>query len=417
MHTSKCFVGLSPVLLFLLSTIHSPVTTHAATLAQENLTTHTSHSPTVGDPTDKFSQAVELAEKGETEEAFRIAKEARQLTQADRFTSVNYVNTLMTIADQKGESHDVKILNEAIEEINHVKAAKVATGERDPEVAYHTMVAAGRLAETLMPRSEKVASSLMIEEGSIAKKLKVNPMYPKESLASLATPVFHQAIAYAIKDKPEDAFRCLDEAFDLGFVQFDEVISNEHLSRLADQNRLKLITEVAEDSYVTKAEAWSRQTLANFKPFPFKLDVSGLERGRLQNRNFPGQVLVVDLWATWCPPCREALPHFVELADQFKGEGVQVIGVSMDNPENPTSAREAVAAVKKEEKLNFPIGLGDNSVTDQLPGKQLLPTTVFVDRAGNVRYIATGVQDVYRLSAITKMLMEESEAISVQRVD
>ena len=89
----------------------------------------------------------------------------------------------------------------------------------------------------------------------------------------------------------------------------------------------------------------------------------------------------------------------------------------MDNPEDPASARDAVLAVQKEEKLNFPIGLGDNSVTDQLPGKQLLPTTVFVDRSGNVRYIATGVHDVYRLSAIAKMLAEESEAISVQRVD
>lgn len=417
MLTSKCFVGLSPVFLLLVSTLHSPATISAATLAQEDSTVHTSHSPSDQQPADKFSQAVELAENGKTEEAFRIAKEARQQAQPDRFASVNYVNTLVTIADQKDVSHDVKILNEAIQEINEVKAAKVATGERDPEVAYHTMVATGRLAETLMPRSEKVASSLMIEEGSIAKKLKNNPMYPKESLASLATPVFHQAIAYAIQDKPEEAFRCLDEAFDLGFVRFEEAVSNEHLAKLADQNRLKAITEDAEESYVTKVEAWSHQVLADFKPFPFKLNVSGLERGRLKNRDFPGDVLVVDLWATWCPPCREALPHFAELSKQFKGEGVQVIGVSMDNPENPSAAREAVLAVKNEQKLDFPIGLGDTSVTDQLPGKQLLPTTVFVDRSGNVRYIATGVQDVYRLSAIAKMLVDESEAISVQRVD
>lgn len=416
MHTSKCFVGLSLVLLSLLSTIHSAALVSAATLTQE-ATVHTSHSPSGTQAKDQFSQAVQLAEKGRTEEAFQIAKEARQLAKPDRFVSVNYVNTLVTIADQKDESHDVKILNEAIQEINQVKAAKVATGERDAEVAYHTMVATGRLAETLMPRSEKVASSLMIEEGAIAKNLKDNPNYPKQSLASLATPVFHQAIAYAIKEKPEDAFRCLDEAFDLGFVRFDEVLSNEHLARLADQMRLKKVTHDAESSYMMKAEIWSRGVLAEFKPFPFKLDVSGLNQNRLRSEDFLGKVLIVDLWATWCPPCREALPHFVELAEQFNGEGVQVVGVSMDNPEDPGSAREAVSAVQKEQKLNFPIGLGDNAVTDQLPGKQLLPTTVFVDRAGNVRYIATGVQDVYRLSAIAKMLSDESEAISVQRVD
>ena len=417
MHTSKCFVGLSLVLVSLLSTIHDVAPVSAAPLAQEDGTVHASHSPSESQPTDKFTQAVQLAEKGKTEQAFQIAKEAREDATPDRFVSVNYVNTLVTIADQDDERHDVKILNEAIQEINHVKASKAATGERDPEVAYHTMVATGRLAETLMPRSEKVASSLMIEEGSIAKKLKDNPMYPKESLASLATPVFHQAIAYAIKDNPEDAFRCLDEAFDLGFVSFEDVLGDEHLAKLADQNRLKQIVQVAEDSHIIKSEAWGRQALSEFKPFPFKLDVIGLDQKRLENRDFPGNVLVVDLWATWCPPCREALPHFVELAEQFEGEGVQVVGISMDNPEDPASSRDAVTAVQKEEKLNFPVGLGDNSVTDQLPGKQLLPTTVFVDRAGNVRYIATGVQDVYRLSAIAKMLADESEAISVQRVD
>jgi hypothetical protein len=89
----------------------------------------------------------------------------------------------------------------------------------------------------------------------------------------------------------------------------------------------------------------------------------------------------------------------------------------MDNPEDPASARDAVVEVKEELALNFPVGLGDNSVTDQLPGKQLLPTTVFVDRSGYVRFVATGVQDIYRLSAITKILSEESEAISTHRID
>ena len=416
MRTSKCFVGSALTFLLLAFVAFHPSPADAATLAQDGSSANNSSSAEQNSA-EQFSQAVELAESGQTQKAFQIAREARELATPDRFVSVNYVNTLVTIADQKDKSHDVKILNEAIHEINEVKAAKVATGDHDPEIAYHTMVATGRLAKTLMPRSEKVASSLMIEEGTIAKNLKNNPMYPRESLASLSEPVFHQAVAYAIKGQPEDAFRCLDEAFDLGFVQFEDVLRDEHLAVLNDQARLKKITRHAEDAYINKVEAWSRQALKEFQPFPFRLNVSGLERGRLEHDDFPGKVLVIDLWATWCPPCREALPHFVELTDEFDGEGVQVIGVSMDNPEDPTSARGVVQQVKKEQQLNFPIGLGDHSVTDQLPGKQLLPTTVFVDRSGNVRYIATGVQDVYRLSAIAKTLADESEAISTYRVD
>ncbi len=194
MRTPMCFVGSALIFPLLALTIHSPASVSAAALTLDDSTVHTSHSPAEKNSSAQFSQAVKLAERGRTEEAFRIAKEAREFASPDRFVSVNYVNTLVTIADQKDQNHDVKILNEAIQEINQVKAAKVATGEQDPEVAYHTMVATGRLAETLMSRSEKVASSLMIEEGTIARKLKNNPMYPKESLASLSTPVFHQAV-------------------------------------------------------------------------------------------------------------------------------------------------------------------------------------------------------------------------------
>jgi hypothetical protein len=87
----------------------------------------------------------------------------------------------------------------------------------------------------------------------------------------------------------------------------------------------------------------------------------------------------------------------------------------MDKPDDPASARETVRKFNAEHGVSYASGLGDSSVTDQLPGKQLLPAAVFVDRAGNVRFIASGVHDIYQLSAITKRLADESQAISTHR--
>src|ERR1700722_8906841 len=46
--------------------------------------------------------------------------------------------------------------------------------------------------------------------------------------------------------------------------------------------------------------------------------------------DFAGKVVVIDFWATWCPPCREEIPHFISLQDKYKGRGLLIVGISLD---------------------------------------------------------------------------------------
>ena len=94
---------------------------------------------------------------------------------------------------------------------------------------------------------------------------------------------------------------------------------------------------------------------------------------------FPGKILVVNFWATWCTPCREEMPAFVKLQTRWQGRGVQFVGLAQDDPAK-------VAAFGRELAINYPLWVGEAEVMDlsRRLGNRLgvLPHTVILDDQG-----------------------------------
>ena len=107
--------------------------------------------------------------------------------------------------------------------------------------------------------------------------------------------------------------------------------------------------------------------------FAFK-DLSGRI---VSSDEFAGKVLLVDVWATWCPPCKEEMPWFQEFSEQYRDQGLEVIGISIDP--NPAD----VARFAKE--LGIKYTLINHPGIMQEWGLLGLPTTLIVDREGNIR--------------------------------
>jgi thiol-disulfide isomerase/thioredoxin len=99
--------------------------------------------------------------------------------------------------------------------------------------------------------------------------------------------------------------------------------------------------------------------------------------------DYSGKVLIVDLWATWCGPCRQEIPHLVEFARQYKSKGVEVIGLTN---ENPVDDAQVVKDFVKQFKINYPIGWADAQMQIGLMnGRAGIPQTLIIGRDGKIR--------------------------------
>jgi len=113
-------------------------------------------------------------------------------------------------------------------------------------------------------------------------------------------------------------------------------------------------------------------------------DIDGVTR-KLSEWN--GKVLVINFWATWCPPCRKETPAFVALQDQYGAQGLQFIGVAIDEKDNVEDFADTYG-------VNYPMLLGDLDAinTSKAYGNRFgtLPYTVIVDRQGKINFIQRG---------------------------
>jgi cytochrome c biogenesis protein CcmG/thiol:disulfide interchange protein DsbE len=100
---------------------------------------------------------------------------------------------------------------------------------------------------------------------------------------------------------------------------------------------------------------------------------------QLQLSSYRGKVVLLDFWATWCDPCREETPHLVELQNKFGSQGLQVIGVSMDDGPEP------VRDFYKQFQMNYPVVMGNARIGELYGGVLELPIAFLIGRDGRVQ--------------------------------
>ena len=100
----------------------------------------------------------------------------------------------------------------------------------------------------------------------------------------------------------------------------------------------------------------------------------------MTSEQFKGKVVVLDFWATWCPPCRGEIPGYVELQKKYGKDGLLIVGISMDD-KGPEPVKEFV----QEQGINYQIVMGDGDIEAIFGGIEAIPTTFLLDRAGNIR--------------------------------
>jgi thiol-disulfide isomerase/thioredoxin len=115
-------------------------------------------------------------------------------------------------------------------------------------------------------------------------------------------------------------------------------------------------------------------TAASAGSFVFK-DMKGQEQ-RLQD--YRGKWVLVNFWATWCPPCLEEIPDLIALNEAHRNRDLVVIGVALD------STKDSVVEFVAKKKISYPIVFGDYDLASQVGDVEALPTTYLYDPTGKL---------------------------------
>src|SRR6185369_5350180 len=103
-------------------------------------------------------------------------------------------------------------------------------------------------------------------------------------------------------------------------------------------------------------------------------------------RAYRGKVVLVNFWATWCPPCRAEMPELIRIQREYASHGLQIIGITY-----PPETKTRVQRFARSLKVNYPIILGTRQIRARFSSEEVLPLTVVIDRNGKVNDIISGI--------------------------
>ncbi len=121
--------------------------------------------------------------------------------------------------------------------------------------------------------------------------------------------------------------------------------------------------------------------------------------------DYTGKVVLIDFWASWCPPCREEMPQLIKFYRAHKDSNFQLIAVNIDKEKDNVDQ----FLDKLFPEPSFPIVLDNNQKIPSLFNIQAMPTTIFIDKKGKIRFWHNGFKDSYVNdfnSELTQLLKE-----------
>ena len=124
------------------------------------------------------------------------------------------------------------------------------------------------------------------------------------------------------------------------------------------------------------AVAFASVTVGNAAP---ALVVPELDGKAFDLSALHGKVVIVNFWATWCPPCRKEMPALDAFYRRYHGDGLEMIGVSTDRPHDRSDV------IKAMQSLSYPVAIMDDATVNDFGTPDALPMTVIVDSDGVVR--------------------------------
>ena len=138
-------------------------------------------------------------------------------------------------------------------------------------------------------------------------------------------------------------------------------------------------------------------------------ELTGIEMRALDGRpvklaDYKGRIVVLNLWATWCGPCKVEIPELIEIHEQYKGRGVELLGMTV---EEESESAEEVKEFVKSFKINYPVIWADRGLAMSLMGGNgAIPQTFIIAPDGRLAYRFTGYNPQTGLARVRAAIEE-----------
>ncbi len=148
-------------------------------------------------------------------------------------------------------------------------------------------------------------------------------------------------------------------------------------------------------NYEAKINPSSRSTAPDFQ-------LEAVSGNQIDLAGYKGKIVILDFWATWCAPCRKAIPDLIELKDEYPSEQFEIIGISLD-----TDTKEMVPSFVQQFNINYPVVYGDLNIARRYGDIQSIPTSFVLDKEGRIYSSYVGYMDKSIYKKDIEKLIEE----------
>lgn len=201
---------------------------------------------------------------------------------------------------------------------------------------------------------------------------------------------YRLAVNYAALEKAKETYKHLGSAVTHGFWNVSDLEGDTAFESLKKSKEFQGILKKAKNALAGMA-----------------FGLKDLDGKVLSKKDYAGKVVIIDIWGTWCRPCRMEIPHFIELAEKYKKQGLRIIGLTYERRPLTDAVRNYVKTFRDTHKMNYPCVLASEYLIQSIPGLSGFPTTFFVDRRGEIRERISGYHNYAELERRVLRLLKE----------
>jgi thiol-disulfide isomerase/thioredoxin len=222
---------------------------------------------------------------------------------------------------------------------------------------------------------------------------------------------YNLACARALGGHAEKALEAFEKAVGAGYYDWQWAEKDDDLASLRESPHFQELIQELKGTSSRDIEKLVRETVSAEPLFDFDFEVTTLDGKVVKLADLKGQTVIVDCFGTWCPPCREEIPHFVELANRAKakGEPLTIVGLAWERADATPEVTKAVQAFATEKKINYAVAVlkQKDPILERIPNLQAFPTTLWIDAKGKVRGRIEGGLSLDELDAITRRVLDD----------